>query len=366
MFLSKRSPQGRDLLERPFGRFYNLPVFLSRQGHHVVVLVLSYGADLPEVSTSDGVQWISQSLRPFLSKAGALAFLRRAQRLIDEQRPDCLIAFSDTWYGIAGQWLAARNRIPCVIDAYDNYESYIPWGKPLHWAWRRACRRASAVTATGPDLLELMRPRGSPGSRAVVPMAADPGFRPMDMKESRSALGLPLGAHLIGYLGSLHRSRGIDTLFEAMREVLCQLDNVRFVVSGRRQRGVEFPADIRAHLIDLGFVADEKMPLVLNSLDLALVVNRDSKFGRYSYPVKLYEAMACRVPVVASNVPGSAWILSDYPELLARPEDAGDHAEKVMAALRRGQVEYSGLSSWDNSGALFEELLDNVIQTYQR
>ena len=360
MFLCKRRPQGRDLLSRPFGRFYHLPVALAKQGHDVTVLVLNYTNEVPEEKFSDGVTWLSESVRPVLAKGGPLAFLRRAQRLIDEQRPDCVIAFSDTWYGIAGEWLASRNGIPCVIDAYDNYESYIPWAKPLHWAWRRACRRAVAVTAAGPDLLELMRPGGSPGLRAVVPMAADPGFRPMDRKECRAALGLPLDATLVGYAGSLHRSRGIETLFEVIREMSSRLDNVRLVVSGPRQRGVEIPADVRAHVIDLGFVPDEKVAVVLNSLDVALVVNRDSAFGRYSYPVKLYEAMACGVPVVAANVPGSAWILRDHPELLARPEDPRDFAAKAIAAIGRGRMGYAEISTWEASAGVLEDLLGQV------
>lgn len=360
--MSKRFPQGRDLLKRPFGRFYSLPVSLSQQGYGVTALVLSYRPDPPEERIAGGVRWVSESLGPLLAKGGPIAFLRRAQRLIDERRPDCLIACSDTWYGIVGEWLASRNRIPCVIDAYDNYESYIPWAKPLHWAWRRACRRAAAVTAAGPELLELMRPSGSPGWRAVVPMAADPGFRPMDKDGCRAALGLPLDATLIGYAGSLHRSRGIDTLFEVIREMSSRLDNVRLVVSGRRQRGVEIPADVRPHVIDLGFVPDDKVAVVLNSLDVALVVNRDSAFGRYSYPVKLYEAIACGVPVVAADVPGSAWILRDHPELLARPEDAGDFAAKAIAVLGRKRLDYAELSTWNKSAALLEELLEEVIR----
>ena len=358
LFLCKRRPQGRDLFTDPFGRFFHIPRLLAERGHDVHLLLLGYRREAAEMRQVDGLSFHAIPVLPW----GPWGYLATADALCTEIGPDWVIGFSDTWYGIIATQLAARHGCRSLVDAYDNYESYIPWAKPLHWAWRRACRRAAAVTAAGPELLELMKPSGSPGLRAVVPMAADPGFQPMDRDNCRAALGLPLDATLVGYAGSLYRSRGIETLFEVFREMSSRLHNVRLVVSGRRQRGVEIPADLRAHVIDLGFVPDEKVAVLLNSLDVALVVNRDSAFGRYSYPVKLYEAMACGVPVVATNVPGSAWILRDHPELLARPDDAGDFAAKAIAAVGSKRLGYAELSTWNKSAALLEGLLDEVIR----
>jgi glycosyltransferase involved in cell wall biosynthesis len=91
-------------------------------------------------------------------------------------------------------------------------------------------------------------------------------------------------------------------------------------------------------------------------------VNRDSAFGRYSYPVKLYEAMACGVPIVAANVPGSAWILRDHPELLARPDDAGDFAAKAIAAIGRERMGYADISTWEASAGVLDDLLGQVTR----
>ena len=42
LFLSKRRPQGKDLLTRPYGRFFYLPYWLAQRGHEVYILLLSY------------------------------------------------------------------------------------------------------------------------------------------------------------------------------------------------------------------------------------------------------------------------------------------------------------------------------------
>lgn len=45
-------------------------------------------------------------------------------------------------------------------------------------------------------------------------------------------------------------------------------------------------------------------------------MNTPGAFGDYSYPIKLYEAMACGRPVVASRTASTAWVLRDFPDRL--------------------------------------------------
>ena len=56
--------------------------------------------------------------------------------------------------------------------------------------------------------------------------------------------------------------------------------------------------------------------MLLNSMDVFAVVSRISAFGRFSYPVKLYEAMACRIPVAATATEPATWILKDWDAFL--------------------------------------------------
>ncbi len=47
-------------------------------------------------------------------------------------------------------------------------------------------------------------------------------------------------------------------------------------------------------------------------LDMVAVMNTPGAFGDYSYPIKLYEAMACGRPVVASRTASTAWVLRNF------------------------------------------------------
>src|SRR5690606_3540302 len=198
-----------------------------------------------------------------------------------------------------------------LIDAYDNYEAYIPSAFPLHWAWRRACRNATAVTAAGPDLLSIMAKRRTDTNATIIPMAADPRFKPLDKEQCRVTLGLPSSMPLIGYFGSLQYNRDVSTLFELIRLLPRIHPEARFVFSGRSH--VKIPADLFDKLIHMGYLPAEQVPLVFNAVDVLVSPNHPTTFGTYSYPVKLYEAMQCNVPVVTTDVSGSRWILRDHP-----------------------------------------------------
>jgi len=123
--LSKRRPQNRDLLERPFGRFHHLPAELARHGHRVTVLLGSYLKEPDACLQREGVTVRSISVRGAGAATGAVgtAGLDR-----------CL---SYTWYTVLAAHLARRAGARLWVDAYDNYASYIPWARPLHAAWRR-------------------------------------------------------------------------------------------------------------------------------------------------------------------------------------------------------------------------------------
>lgn len=354
LFLSKRRPMGRDLVERPYGRFYYLPRCLAGRGHEVTLLLLDYRNEAPVDVHRDGIHWITEPLTP----GSPRRYLARLQQLLGRERPDWVIGLSDTYFGILAQHYGSRSGIRSCIDAYDNYESYLPWLKPLHSLWRRALSRADLITAAGPDLLEYMS-RQRPGRPAVVvPMAADPaGFRPMDRAECRSRMGLPVAGRLIGYCGSLHRSRGVEVLFEAFARLMETRPDVGLVLSGRQWGNVPVPASARS----LGYIEDEKVPLLLNCMDALAVINRDSAFGRYSHPVKLYEAMTCQVPVVVTATPATRWILRDHPELLVPPGDAGALADCLAVALERGRIAYREVPDWQTAcDGLEDALLEPV------
>ena len=350
LFLCKRRPQGRDLLTRPYGRFFHLPHELSLKGHESYLLLLNYRNEPTAFMKSQGITWISENIVSF----SPLRYYNRARKLIESVKPDWIVGFSDTYYGILAEHLGRKFGVKSLIDAYDNYESYLPWCTPLHFLWRRAASQATAVTAAGPQLAELLQQARSGRPVFIVPMAADvPTFMPLDRKACRHELNLPLEKKIVGYCGSIYRNRGIQTLFDAHDILKNEDHNIDLILTGRKEKGLSVPPSVKW----LGYLDDDKISVFLNSLDVAVVINRISRFGNYSYPVKLYEAMKCQVPVIATDTPSVDWILKSDDRFLARPDDPYDLADKISKALTLGRVDYGEQNDWVQSCQTFEDVL---------
>lgn len=350
LFIGKREPQGRDLLTRPYGRFHHLPVELAARGHDVVAALASHRGAPDATSALGGVRWIAVDARhhPLLA-------LRRITGLAMEVQPDWIVGISDAWYGWLAHHLARRTGARLAVDAYDDYESYMPWNLPLHAAWRRAVAAADAVTVAGPTLGTLLdRHRSRRAPSAIVPMAADPTFQPRDKRAARDALSLDPDAPLVGYFGAWARARGTALLIDAFRQVRAHRPDARLVLTGAPPPQALAEPGVHA----LGFLPDARLPDALAALDVACVVTADTAFGRQSHPAKLCEAMASRVPVVATATAPVRWMLDGDADSLVPVGDADAIARRVLALLADHRPpRYPDAPRWPASVMRFEQAL---------
>lgn len=348
LFVGKRRPQQRDLVTRPYGRFFHLPAELARRGHHITTLLCSHDGSDEVDAVLDGLRQRTVDLR-----CGLRRFLDAVDTAAAVARPHWVIGVSDAWYGPLAHRLAKRTGARLAIDAYDNYEAYMPWNVPLHVLWRRSVAHADLVTAAGPQLAErLARDRRATGVE-VLPMAADPGFVPRDRAACRRELGLPPDAPLVGYAGSWSGHRGSEVMLDMFDALRRDVPDVRLVVSGRA------PPHVAAHagVIATGYLPDEQVPRLLPSLDVACIVTADTAFGRYSYPAKLCEALACRVPVVATATEAVAWMLGADAHHLVPVGDAATLAQRIRALLDAPRVPDVQPPRWPEVAARYDELL---------
>ena len=105
-----------------------------------------------------------------------------------------------------------------------------------------------------------------------------------------------------------------------MRRFNADRPDCLFVISGRRLKKMKLPGNS----VHLGYLDDEEMPTLVNSMDVVISVNRLSSFGEHSYPVKLYEAASCGVPFVATNTKASRWMTAGDTDCLYNAGDVDD------------------------------------------
>lgn len=350
LFICKRQPQQRDLITRPYGRFFHLPTLLARKGHKVTIVLVDFRGAPAEDLQRDGVHWIALDARSMGISGIYDALKARASQL----RPDWVFGLSDAWAGVIAWRVAYACGAKLALDAYDNYESYMPWNLPLHLLWRNSLGKADLITAAGPQLAQLLGKHARPGVAAeVIPMSADPEFIPMDKSFCRKSLGLPHQAPLIGYYGSWATRRGTDSILNIFDQVRLKIPDARLVLSGNP------PEHAKTHpgTISLGYLEDQQLPVLVNAIDVACVVTRNSRFGKYSYPAKLCEAIACGTKVVATDTAPVRWMLGNGSSTLVPVDDTKAFSTKILEVLESKYDDIAPLPDWHQGAEKLDLLL---------
>jgi glycosyltransferase involved in cell wall biosynthesis len=186
-------------------------------------------------------------------------------------------------------------------------------------------------------------------------------FHPRDRSECRRELGLPDGAMLVGTAGALSQTRGIKALFEAFDAMSRRDARLRLVLAGPLDGTVSLPVGDRVHY--LGMLPATAVPTLLGALDVSVVCNRDSSFGRYCFPQKLYESLACGIPTVVARVGAMASLLQDHPRLLFEPDDPASLGAAIASQLADPGLPGLPIPDWQAMG---ERLLEVIRETLSR
>jgi glycosyltransferase involved in cell wall biosynthesis len=197
-------------------------------------------------------------------------------------------------------------------------------------------------------------------------------FRPLAGKreEMRRKLGISQNSIVVLTVRRLVYKNGIDTLIESANIAVKKNPKIVFLVVGKgpdlnnvqmkiNQLGIENNFRLT------GFVKDEDLPFYYNAADFFVL---PSKSGE-GLPLVALEAMACGLPVIATNVGGISEILmEDYgklvppnqPELLAKAVlefsniDLSSRKKEIRAVM---EEKYS----WDKNVETLIEIYEELI-----
>lgn len=256
--------------------------------------------------------------------------------------------------GYAAVRLGRKLNIPVVITARGtdiNVFSRMPaiWPRIIN-----ALNRADGVIAVSDNLKQRMIELGIIGQKiAVIGNGIDRQvFRPRNREEARRKLGFAAEDRIILTVAALAPVKGIDRLIDALA-LLPNTERIKLFVIGEGAERQALESQIsKLGLRDIVFLIGTKpqteLPDWYSAADLFCLASH-----REGCPNVVLEAMACGLPVVATDVGGvRSMIRKDCGKIVVNPT-AENLAAEITSALnfdwdRQKIAECGGSRSWSD------------------
>jgi glycosyltransferase involved in cell wall biosynthesis len=292
---------------------------------------------------------------------------RAVRRLLEAQRPD-IVHTHDYRADLLHAPLARRMGIPTVTTIHGS--SRMSWRTDLFEAVQfRLLRRFQAVVAVSRALVADLTRAGVPPDRIhLVPNAWDGRSELLSRVDARHALGLPLDAFVVGWVGRLIPIKGCDVFLRAVSRLGDRSIHASIIGHGPERQRLEA-------LVAQDGLADrvhfhgcrEGAAKLLRAFDAWVLSSRSE-----GTPMALFEAMAAGVPIVATNVGGVGDAVSEAEACLVPPDDPDALAARLqdihrgrfdtearVAAARARLLAQHGTEQWvERHMAVYRKLLN--------
>ncbi len=346
---------------------------LHAQGHEIHILTTSLSSTPPYL-TENGLNVYRQ-----IDDWG-WGIHTRINQWVEAVKPELLnLQYQAAAYQMKGQVLLyPRQRssaIPLVVTYHDLLPPYLfPKAGPLRqWSVRQLAQRSDGVIVTNPGdydtLTQQFAHLATP--MQLIPIGSNiapeppPGYTPADW---RAAHGFAPEDLLIGFFGFLNRSKGVETLLEALSRLRAAEAPAHLLFIGGRTGTSDVTnaayadeidhavvyLDLEEYVHHTGFAAPAEVSAALLAVDVCALPYRDGASLRHG---TLHAALAHGCAIVTTTPQDEMLQLRDDENVvLFPPDDPAALTEAIhrlwrdpeaRARLGRGAVALAQEFSWD-------------------
>ncbi len=359
---------------------------LVRRGHQVHVVTYHFGEDIPGAGSAihripDVPGYRKFRAGPDLRKPVLDALLARTL-LQTVQKHDIQIIHAHNYEApLAGYLVRAMTGVPVVYSSHNTmgeelhlyYQS--PWARRgAQWLGRQLDgeipKRADHCLVLAEDARPVLEAMGVSPERVSV---LSPGvlleqFPKCSQEDARRSLGLSQGCPLVLYTGNPDRYQDIDLLLSAFATVKRSLPNARLVlVSHSTLEDYRSQAEALKGGVELRVEAGfERMREYLWAADV-FAIPRGACSG---FPIKLLNAMAAGLPVVATEASAKA-VLHEETGLVVPNGDSSAMAQALLRVLtneawrlglgKRAREVVEARYTWDAVAVSLEGVYGRVV-----
>jgi phosphatidylinositol alpha-mannosyltransferase len=307
----------------------NLASRLRDRGHEVTVIAPTTTTPLEPWVRSVG-RPISISYRGTVAPIAPTAY-RRTRSALRSLRPD-VIHVHEPLTPSASMFaaLAAAAPVVATVHAYLDRSTVMELAAPI---LRRVWRRVSLGIAVSEAAASFLRRAVPAAELEIVPNGVDVSA----FTTAKPRTDLPAGRRIL-WVNRLDAQKGFPVALAAFSKVLVDVPDATFIVVGEGKdreslRLLTEQALTRVHM--RGTVENTEVPAYHAACDVFVA----SAVGQESFGIAIVEAMAARLPVVASDIPGYQEVVTDGVDgLLVPPRDPEALAAGLLRVLREPEL----------------------------
>jgi glycosyltransferase involved in cell wall biosynthesis len=300
---------------------------------------------------------------------------KKALRLHKKKRFDIVYSVMANHAGLAGMWFRKKTHVPFILNLQmgQSDKKIKRYTGPLYKLYKKIYLSADKIHAISNFLkYRAIKIGVDPKKIEVIPNGVDlkkfnrKRFKKSDINEKKKELGL-LGKKIIITSSRLSKKNGIGYVIKAMR--LLRDKYTVFLIVGEGELESELKEMARRfHLEDrvkfIGHVKHDDLPIYLCMSDVFIRPSLSEGQG-----ISFIEAMACKVPVVATPVGGIPDFIEDGKTgFFCKVSDARSIAkalknvfEKKQTKVIEGAVKLVKRKYlWDNSIREIDKICNTV------
>jgi glycosyltransferase involved in cell wall biosynthesis len=271
--------------------------------------------------------------------------------------------------GLSTYWAARGSGAKFWIDLSENYPGMVSIERcgqllmPVHASFaafleKRCAHTADLVTVVTESNGERLAQHGASEARLVV-VSNTPVLQPLP---ARNGTAVPGKLNLV-YAGMLSRVRGLERLLRALGQLGDAGRSICLHIAG--DGGEARPLSQLTDSLNLtdcvqfhGWVAKEELPSLFLRCDVGVIPHVLTEFTQTTIPNKLFDYMACALPVWATSMKpcqriidtvGCGWVSDDTVDGMAAVLHTlvGTSPEERRAKGERGRQAVLSSYNWD-------------------
>ncbi|OLP66675.1 putative teichuronic acid biosynthesis glycosyltransferase TuaC [Bacillus pumilus] len=295
------------------------------------------------------------------SKRVAAAVLQAIER--HQLSPDFIHAHFAMPSGGAAAVIQKEAYIPYLLTLHGSDVNVYPtFSKGAFTAFETAVRQASAVLTVSEELAEKTNEMTNVEAQFLplgIPLTSFSERR--EEKEGiRKQLGLPHGDKLVVFVGRLVKEKGLLELADAVRD----MNGVKAVFVGKGPLAKELKERAGESILLAGQVPNDQVKDYLLAADLFTLPSYSE-----GMPTVVLEALALKVPVIATRVGGLPSLFSAYQHLLIDPRSTSQLKEAIHAYLYENKWDEqvkNGLHQIVHTDYSSSHNVEHLIEQYEK